>query len=140
MISWILVPVLVLAQTNWDAVRALKANTKIRIERRNAEAVTGRLGTVSEGTLELRRGRNSETIDRGEIRRVSRRVSRAKHVVRGAAIGAGGGAATAGIAIATVRPDFSWSAITAGFAILGAAIGAGVGACVPRHQKVYESP
>lgn len=125
------------AQSNWDEVRALKAGTKVRIELKSGgPRVDGRLELVSETGLSV----NARQIERTNVRKVSKRVGRGRNIGVGAAIGAAGGAGTAGIMIAAEDPDFSYSIIVGAFAALGALIGAGIGAVIPQHQTVYQAP
>lgn len=128
------------AQTGWEAVEGLKAGTRVRVSPRQGARIEGKVEAVSGQGMVIRRGKQVERLERGQIRRVEQRVSRAKHIGMGAAIGAAGGAGTAGILIAAQRPDFTWRELTFGMALFGAAIGTGVGAAIPRHRTIYEAP
>lgn len=125
------------AQSNWDAVQTLKAGTKVRIELKSGgPKVDGRVDSVSETGLSV----NARQIERTNVRKVSKRVARGRNIGVGAAIGAAGGAGTAGVLIAGQDPDVSYAIIVGAFVALGAIIGAGVGALVPQHKTVYQAP
>lgn len=125
------------AQTNWDTVRALKPGTKVRIVLKSGgPKIDGRIDSVSETGVSV----NARQLDRTNIRKVLKRVGRGRNIGVGAAIGAAGGAGTAGIMIAAEDPDFSYSIIVGAFAALSALIGAGIGAVIPQHQTVYQAP
>jgi hypothetical protein len=113
---------------NWTSVRTLPSGQKLVIELRNGKKVKGEFGSASETTVTVARGKNTEDINRSEIRKIYREngVSAGKSTLIGTAIGGGGGAVLGG-AIGGCDPQ--------SFCIIGRGGAAGILGVAPLSER-----
>ncbi len=128
-------------QGNWSAVQTLSSGDKLNIEMKSGERIEGKFSSATDATLAVKQDGKSTTLDRADIRRVSRThgSSRTKWALIGAGVGGGAGAGAGGYAIARGSENVGF---IPGGAALGAAIGAGIGAAIGKSKRsvvIYES-
>lgn len=132
------------ATGTWEAVKAVAPGEKLEVKLKSGKTVKGALMSASDVGLSLARGRDTISVNRDEVRQVYRLIAKSSATPIligagvGAAIGAGGTAASAvtddreGVrARATLLP------------LVGAGVGALVGLAFGSRQKrtlIYESP
>ena len=127
-------PVLPQSRTNWEAVKTLAPGTEIRIAENGPGTSKGKVEAVTEDSILVQSGKLQKTFLRGDIARISVRISRRKnHVVRstttGAIVGAGIGVGFGLLCSAAAGSDGAvcYIAVPVGaglYAGLGAALGA----------------
>ena len=117
------------SSNNWTAVTTLPSGQKLVIELRNGKKVKGEFGSASETTLTVALSKNTEDINRSEIRKIYREngVSAGKSTLIGTAIGGGTGAVLGGATGGCDPQSFCIIDRGAAAGILGVA-GASVGA------------
>jgi hypothetical protein len=118
---------------NWDAVKALRAGTRVRIAA--GSTVRGNIDRITDDALVVTSGKGQETFDRQQVSAVSvqKPGRRKRNALIGLALGTGVGL---GIGIAArskpgqldIIPN---SAIVAGFTVAGALVGTIVGVVIP---------
>ena len=144
-------PPVALAQTqaappggSWEAVRAVAPGEKLEVRLKSGKTVKGTLVSVSDAGLSLARGRETLSVSRDEARRVYRVF--AKSSATPALVGAGIGAAIgAGGTAASAKSD-DREGVQAG-AVLLPLVGAGIGALIglavaggrQRRVLIYEA-
>jgi hypothetical protein len=81
------------SNNNWTAVTTVPSGQKLVIELRNGKKVKGEFGSASETTVTVARGKNTEDVNRSDVRKIYREngVSAGKNTVIGTAIGGGTG-------------------------------------------------
>lgn len=79
---------------NWTAVTTVPSGQRLVIELRTGKKVKGEFGSASETTVTVARGKNTQDINRSDIRKIYREngVSAGKSTLIGTAIGGGTGA------------------------------------------------
>ena len=117
---------------DWSAVESLSVGDKVSVEMKNGKRLQGGVAAISDTRLSLSRGNKVTDIERQNISRVYRVLSKSiaksvgKSTLIGAAVGFGGGVG-AGLALGA-NEDIATAEAVGIFVLLGAAIGAGVGA------------
>jgi hypothetical protein len=133
---------------NWTAVTTVPSGQKLVIELRNGKKVKGEFGSASETSVTVARGKNTEELNRSDVRKIYREngVSAGKSTLIGTTIGGGTGAVL-GAATGGCDPQ-SFCIIDRGgvagiLGVAGASVGAITGFVVAklRQKKVliYEA-
>ena len=143
----ILVPALGAEENNsWDNLsKSLKAGKKIRVVRTNLASLEGKFVSISDESITIEETRQTKSIPRSEVFRVSLAGQRSRRAGIGAAIGAASYAGAVAIMYAAKRDVWDFTAgETARFVVLGSAlgagIGAGIGAALPANRTIYRAP
>ncbi len=127
-------PLIAVAQTpgvpivgSWEGLKAVPPGDELAVGLRNGRSLKGRLSLVTDTTLTLAQGRNTTDINRSDILRVDRVISKSakRATMIGLGIGAGVGGVSGGVAAASGpgEPNEYGLAVL----IIGV-IGAGIGA------------
>ena len=131
------------AEGSWDSVRAVPLGEKIVVRLKDGKSLQGRLGGVSDSGLNITRNKSTININRTEVQRIHRVVS--KSGAQSALIGAGVGVAVGAGGTAAVDATDDRGGVRAGALLLplvGAGTGALIGLAIGRRQKrvlIYES-
>jgi hypothetical protein len=114
---------------NWAAITTVRSGEKLIIELKTGKELKGKFGSASETAVTLVRGKNTEDINRSDIRKVYREngVSATKSTLIGTAIGGGSGAVLGAAAGGCHPGDIFCTTRGETAAILGV-LGAGIGA------------
>ena len=128
---------------NWAAVATVPSGQKLVVELKTGKKVKGKFGSASETAVTLVRGKNTEDLNRSDIRKVysENGVSATKSTLIGTAIGGGTGAVLGAATGGCDANDFCVTDrgdIAAVLGVLGAGIGAITGFVVGklRQKKV----
>jgi hypothetical protein len=115
--------------TSWATVATVPSGQKLVIELKTGEKLKGKFGSASETAVTLVRGKNTENINRSDIRKVysENGVSATKSTLIGTAIGGGTGAVL-GAATGGCHPNDFLCVSRGEAAALGVVLGAGIGA------------
>jgi len=130
------------AEDSWDNLMQLRVGQKIEVVDMKMKSLRGTFVSLSEEGIAVQTGNGQETVERGNVLRVTLREhpKRLRNALRGAVIGAV--ALGVPVTILAPRADISGSqtaaAIGLGFAI-GAGAGAGIGAAVPSYATIYRA-
>jgi small nuclear ribonucleoprotein (snRNP)-like protein len=129
----------------WDAVRSIPSGDKVEIKLKSGSKLRGDLVSGSDTAVIVRRGSESVTTNREDVKSLSRIIEKSskKPILVGALIGAGaigGGTAIAAAGSSNSGDDAATFTILMGLA--GAGIGALVGSIFSNKKKsvlIYES-
>lgn len=127
-------PLIALAQAqpdpltgSWEGLKAVPPGDELRVGLRNGQNLKGRLSSVSDTTLTLAQGNKTTDLNRGDVLRVHRLVSKSatRATMIGLGIGAGVGGLSGGVAAASgpgEPNEYGFGALIVG--VIGAAVGA----------------
>jgi hypothetical protein len=124
---------------SWEDVLGLKPGRKVQIVLTNMTSYQGRLVSVSDSSISIEVRQNSMRFERENVHRVTRRGSRGKNTLRGAAVGG-----LTGFVIGSIE-DRGPSESGEGdlgkklFGGIGLLVGTGIGAAVPTGSTVFRS-
>ncbi len=131
---------------SWEGLKAIPPGDELRVRLRNGRTQKGRLISVSDTTLTLAQGQKTMDINRGDVLKVHRVISKSatRATMIGLGIGMGvGGVSGYGVAAANGAGEpLEYGVGVAFFAAVGAGIGALTGYLVgSRKQKalIYET-
>ncbi|MHB8484409.1 MAG: hypothetical protein ACYDCM_01570 [Candidatus Acidiferrales bacterium] len=135
-------------QSSWENLNTLRPGQKIEVVETDLKKHTGTFAAVSDDAIRINESTGEQSIPRASVMRVTLRENtrRLRHVLIGAAVGAGAGAVIAGVADHTCSPSqaFCIDPISKGGAagigaVIGLAGGAIVGAVIPSHPTIYRA-
>jgi hypothetical protein len=125
---------------DWQKVMALPPGTRVHVLRIDLKEISGRVETVSAGTIGISSKSSLVSVARTDVRRVSTRrpmSRRVKHAVVGSVIGAGAGMPIGVGAGAALGSGFSPQAMALGL-LIGAAVGVPLGLLAAAEETVFE--
>jgi hypothetical protein len=127
---------------SWDAVKAVPPGDQVVARLRNGRSLNGWMISASDTVLTLERRNNATDVNRGDLLRVYRVVSKSdtKGVLLGLGIGMGVGVLLGALAEGESTDDPGMAAALLG--VLGAGIGSGMGAAISGSTKrllIYET-
>jgi hypothetical protein len=127
---------------DWVVVQGLKGGERVQVDLFKGGKLTGILHHVTPEAVFVQTAMEIREAERGNVRRLYTRGKSSKG--RAALIGAGAGAAVAGIAgPRTMEHESGYGGAVAGTVVAGAVIGALVGLAVGSHGKrilLYKAP
>lgn len=131
---------------SWDGVKAVPSGDKVEVELRNGQKLKGRLISVSDTILAIRKGNNTIDATRADAIKVYRggvRTSTARSTLLGLGIGAGSGAVAGAIAAGAAGGSEDSGLLVlilgAGGAIGGTIGGFLIGISRKKQELIYEA-
>lgn len=128
------VPALASAQREWNAVEQLPIKTSIIVTTTSGNEIKGKIASITVDDINLRAGNRSIALRRDEVASIhhTRRGSRLKRALIGAAVGAGIGFGVGAIAVASTKTD---GLVAAAGVLYGAPTGAVIGALTAKKKR-----
>lgn len=130
----LLVPSLASAQRDWSAVEQLPAKTSVIVTSKSGNEIKAKIASVSGDQINFSSDGRPISIRRDDISSVhlTRRGSRLKRALVGAAIGAGVGFGVGAIIVASTKTD---GLVGAAGVLYGVPAGAAIGALTPKKKR-----